>query len=342
MNEIGCTAKATPSPHRFKVTPKQRQHQPLQSHDQTPVQTPVHRHPPLPPSPSSSSTTRQFNPPPRFASSTPAQPTNTKKHEPDHHANPTFSSPLALARELKRKEKNEIIETSSGSSSSDDNSGAEEDDGNPTIRKRRRLTPSALGDRNLFNPPQTPTSPTLPPKSPHPRFIFQHPPPPNDQNTTPITSLFHSLLLPPSSNPAPTPDPSLLLSPHSKKRGEPKYLPGGLAGDVRGLVISASGARGKGNTEAGEKLRILDVRDGGGGFSVLRGQKEEESDGEGPKNVLLINQHSSAAGGGPFSIANNPPPAAVRQGVVVALRPPVWEISLAGEKWRVSVDWRVV
>ncbi|KAI9780663.1 MAG: hypothetical protein M1839_006604 [Geoglossum umbratile] len=326
----------TPSPHRFIVAPKQHQHQPSQPHDQTPVR----RNPPPPPpsSSSSSSTARQFKPPPRF-SSTPAKPTD----EPDHHAAHAFSSPLVLAQGLKRKGEKEVIETSSASPSSDDNSSAEEENDEPAIRKRQRLSLPALGSHSLFDTPQTPTSPTLPPKTPHARFIFPHPPPPppDDQNTTPITSLFHSLLIPHPSNPTLAPDPSLLLSPHSRKKGEPKYLPEGLAGEVRGWVVGASGARGKGRGEVVEKLRVLDVRGGSGPFLVLRGEKEDGGE-EGGLNVLLINQHGAAAGGGLFAASNHPPPAVVRQGAVVALKSPVWDVSLRGEKWRVGVDWRIV
>ncbi|MCJ1264106.1 hypothetical protein MMC22_003977 [Lobaria immixta] len=177
----------------------------------------------------------------------------------------------------------------------------------------------------------------------HPRFrpIPSSPPP------------SHSLpkfLLPTTPSPPPAALPNALSSP---QRRISKFVPGGLAATMRDLVVETAvqqqqvrGSRnpsGTGMVAGLEfRVRVREVRPQRGvgtGMVLVREQVdvdgEEEEEGEG-NGWVLIGPGTGAGGGVAVSGGN------VKNGDVVGVKRPVWEMKIAGELWSVGVDWAVL
>ncbi|KAI9860471.1 MAG: hypothetical protein M1813_006130 [Trichoglossum hirsutum] len=324
----------TPSPHRF-VTPKQQGGQPKKGEA------------------GPAAAGRQFNRVPRFHySSTPATGGSSETASKNTHnaaAAYMFSSPL-VARGVKRGKERVVegIEMSSDCGEDDDDGekggapvmdgeGEEEVGWSEGGRKRRRISNSSGGMdeggtlKNISSPPSTPPPSTSSfSHHPIPRFIFPPPPPP-PAGTTPITTYAHSLVAPPAPSQAQAP-PDVLLSPQRN----PKFLPGGLASEVRSWVVGASvaprGGGGGGGGGEGVGVKVLGVREGwGAGVLLVVGSMGEEGDGDGDGDgervLLLLVGHGGVKG--------------VQEGAVIRVREPAWDILLQGTRWRVCADWRL-
>lgn len=90
------------------------------------------------------------------------------------------------------------------------------------------------------------------------------------------------------------------------------------------------------------RVRVREVRSQRGvgtGMVLVREQVDvdgkEEEEGEG-KGWVLIGPGTSAGAGVAVSGEN------VKNGDVVGVKRPVWEMKIAGELWSVSVDWAVL
>lgn len=218
------------------------------------------------------------------------------------------------------------------------------------------LSPSDNADPDPHHNPIIP-APELPqpaaPNPPHrppPRFVF----PPTTPSLPAIPSSPSIFLRPaapavdPGTHDPPLPPLPELFSPH--RRGH-KFQPDGLAATVRDWVVAVaqeavasrnrSRTRGWGNGGVesavegeregegdGVRMRVVEVRGGGGGDGdgdvVL--VRATSGDGEVRKWMLL--------GSGGMGTA-------VRAGVVVVVRAPVWEVEVRGQRWGVGVEWRV-
>ncbi|MCJ1287852.1 hypothetical protein MMC26_007204 [Xylographa opegraphella] len=341
---------ATPSPHRFVPQSRGRA-------DPKPQSSLRNRYSLL----SSASAQQQFAPTPKFS----ARP--SASHE--DVAASTASSPLvSRARPAwKGQQREEIEETAEWDGEEDgDEDPRREVSGDEDVaelelpgqaqqslgpHKRRRSSPLAAdrdairisddddeGDPGALSPTSGSSSPLGSPTTTHlplPPSAAAHGIP----ASTATTPRFH--LAPPPSTPTPLslprfiiPTPALTeppaplpeaFSPH--RRGA-KYLPSGLAATCRDWVLSASqlGTRMRkiesgddGEAELAARVRVQEVRHGQGMVLVRSGKGER---------WMLIGGHRTGAG--------------LREGEVVGVKRPVWEVEVDGETWGVGVEWALL
>ncbi|KAG4440516.1 hypothetical protein IFR05_003986 [Cadophora sp. M221] len=200
----------------------------------------------------------------------------------------------------------------------------------------------------------SPPAPRRPISTTAPRFLLSTPAPqstPRDslstQNPTPF-------LKPPRFRP---PDPASTsqtqadplpeqFSPHRKGQ---KYVPGGLAAEVRDWLMNLDGAipemRGRRGDNEWLVRVVVDEVSGGfrEGMTMVRGRQvrvteglghgEETVDSHGWVKVILAGE---GAGTGLQRGS------AVEMGKIVGIKGPVWEVVIEGEKWGVGVDWKVL
>lgn len=246
------------------------------------------------------------------------------------------------------------------------------------IRKRRRFKSPA--ELNIY-PQAVILSPSPSPSLPIPNPFTQdlsddelHTPPPsvyltstahphflsaNHGNVSPMTSIssFPKFILPSPSSP---PLPGLpQFSPH---RSNQKLVPGGLATTLRDLVVQTSlrhqqsqirqgagstnvareGARG--TEERGRSwdflIPVIEVRRAaeiGTGIALVREKAPNDGEGErGTKGWLLIGM--GLAGNDNISQTD----LRLREGSLIGMRLPVWNIEALGENWWVGVEWGVI
>ncbi|KAI1270455.1 hypothetical protein F5Y18DRAFT_13664 [Xylariaceae sp. FL1019] len=166
--------------------------------------------------------------------------------------------------------------------------------------------------------------------------------------------------------PAPEPLPDAF----SPRRKGAKYIPGGLAAELRDWLVDVEAGtnsaslsnltgRGIGEKEKGEwtaRLRVLDVgikqratlvvgrvvlgRGGDGDDGGDRGDKgeikeEEERERLGTEARIIL--------AGPGKLSGIQAPSLVRKGCLVGVKRPMWEVSLHGlGRWGVVVNWAVL
>lgn len=204
-----------------------------------------------------------------------------------------------------------------------------------------------LSDEELHTPPPS----VYPTTTRHPNFLTA--------NVSPITSIssIPRFILPSPSSP---PLPGLpQFSPHRRNQ---KLVPGGLAATLRDLVVQTSlrnqqsqirqGARStltaregaRGTVESGRSwdflIPVIEVRRAaeiGIGISLVREQTPNGGGGiRGTKGWVLI--------GAGVAINDNISQTDVRlrEGSLIGMRLPVWNIKVLGENWWVGVEWGVI
>ncbi|KAL2071677.1 hypothetical protein VTL71DRAFT_12912 [Oculimacula yallundae] len=186
-----------------------------------------------------------------------------------------------------------------------------------------------------------------------PRFLLSTPLP----QSTPTEILPTPFLKPPRFRP---PDPSEntetqsdplpdQFSPHRKGQ---KYIPGGLAAEVRDWLInleSAIPASGGGKRDGEWVVRVMvdDIKGGlREGMTLVRGRQvvvvgNEDGGGKGGEMVdtLGVVKVILAGEGAGSGLQKGK---AVEKGKMVGIKGPVWDVVIEGEKWGVGVDWKVL
>ena len=139
--------------------------------------------------------------------------------------------------------------------------------------------------------------------------------------------------------PDPLPD---QFSPH--RRGQ-KYMPGGLAAEVRDWLVnieSSIPSTSATKNDSSWRLRLMiDEVSGGGraGFALVRGRQvlsgdiDTMIDSMGTVSVVLAGEGTGTG------LEKN---SKVEVGKTVGIKSPVWEVEIEGEKWGVGVDWMVL
>lgn len=119
----------------------------------------------------------------------------------------------------------------------------------------------------------------------------------------------------------------------SPQRRGVKYLPDGLAAEVRDWLVELKGGDGSdgfGVTEA--RFTVDDVRSYPG-MLLVRGHREKE-DAQGETERLIIAGDGRITGLGGKN--------EVKKGSLVTIAPPAWDVNLDSEgKWTVGCDWFV-
>ena len=324
---------------------------------QPPVRTP------LAAEQSSFPSSQQFNATPRF------RPTRTPSAPP---STPSTAQFLTLGRQIAKRE--DIIDyqpvSTHGLHDSIETDGQEIDlqylptdtDHDFMIEerhpKRRRFSSSsdlendAQGpeDREIFasaqvsSPPEAVASPPAsrrPVSSAAPRFL--------SSTQSVIQSTESTFLKPPRFRP---PDPQEQeqstdplpeqFSPH--RRGQ-KYVPGGLAAEVRDWLVNIeSSMPSSSTTESGSPWLVrlmVDETSGSGraGFTLARGRQVLSDDMDTIIDSLGIVSIILAGEGTGTGLQKN---SKVGVGKLVGIKSPVWEVVIEGEKWGVGVDWTVL
>jgi hypothetical protein len=134
------------------------------------------------------------------------------------------------------------------------------------------------------------------------------------------------------------------FSPH--RRGQ-KYLPGGLAAEVRDWLVNLESALPSTSTQRSRtddtwlvKLLVDDISGGlKDGMTLIRGH-QVLSDDEGKMVKTLSEVKAVLAGEGQHIGLQRGTPIAI--GKIVGIKAPVWEVMLEGVKWGVGVDWKVL
>ncbi|KAM4063938.1 hypothetical protein HRG_007027 [Hirsutella rhossiliensis] len=119
-----------------------------------------------------------------------------------------------------------------------------------------------------------------------------------------------------------------------QRRGE-KYLAGGLAAELQGWLSEAKGWDGadKALDDATTLRIVVDEVRPGRQMNLVRGRAGSDAAARG---FILAGQGRLTGLGGTASRA------AVEQGGVVMVGPPVWDTEMEGCVWTVACDWRVV
>ena len=204
-------------------------------------------------------------------------------------------------------------------------SSADEFGPNEDLHLKRGSSPLPL----LSSPPAS----RRPASSKAPKFIIGSPanlPTPTEAQSAFVKPpRFRQLELPDHihSQQDPLPD---QFSPH--RRGQ-KYIPGGVAAEVRDWLMNMA------PTPGGQKLDSLwlmklEVEEVSGdsrtGMTMIRGS---EGEGRAPINVLLAGEGESVA---------LQKKAKVEVGRTVAIKGTVWDVMIERDKWGVSVEWKVL
>ncbi|KAL5321930.1 hypothetical protein ACEPPN_009894 [Leptodophora sp. 'Broadleaf-Isolate-01'] len=367
----------TPSPHRFVI---KKERQPVRS---TPL---AQEHTPRPSTQFNSTprfifsstprpTASQTLPPPRFTPSTTRFVTPSSKTPKGHDA-------IELSSDDGLQDVHDSIETEEQDGEIEGyQSGDLVDDYKIQERspKRRRLSTSSQtrleeeieaedGDEELLideNDNTRDISSSLPilssPPAPRrlisttaPRFLLSTPAPQSTPRESISTQNATPFLKPPRFRP---PDPSLAsqtqadplpeqFSPHRKGQ---KYVPGGLAAEVRDWLMNLDGAipetRGRRKDEEWLVKVVVDEFSGGSreGMTMVRGRQVRAVEGFGDGDEMVDTLRGVkvilAGEGAGTGLQRG---SAVEIGKMVGIKGPVWEVVVEGEKWGVGVDWKVL
>lgn len=314
---------------------------------------------------SSHRSTQQFNATPRFR---PAGAPNVPASTPSaaHYLTPRH--PAGIKEDISDQLSSSLPDVHDSIETEDQDAGlaypSTDTDHNFMIQepdaKRRRLSSSPIlknhseenghQERDGFtydlnsSPPPAVASPTAhrrPFLSTAPRFL---------DSTQPILQQDQSAFLKPprfrppdSAEPAQQSDPLPdQFSPH--KRGQ-KYVPGGLAAEVRDWLVNIDSSIPSSSTvnkDSQWKIRLMVDEVSGGvrsGFTLVRGRQVKSGDVDtmidsvGDLNVVLAGEGTS------MGLQKN---SKVEVGKIVGIKSPVWEVIIEGKKWGVGVDWTVL
>jgi hypothetical protein len=243
--------------------------------------------------------------------------------------------------------------------------------------KRRRISPSSISpetgnnenDATNENPLDTlASSPipvlsspiarhTLPPSTSKPKFLLSTPLPAYTSTPQPSNPFPHPFHKPPRFRPRdpdeqshstdPLPE---QFSPHRKGQ---KYIPGGLAAEVRDWLMNldsalpAQAGRGKAKEDVWLVKVLVEEVTGGGraGMSLVRGTQVGRESGSGSENsnkVVDALEKVKVILAGEGAGVGLQRGKRVEVGKVVGIKGPVWEVVVEGEKWGVGVDWKVL
>ncbi|PQE05749.1 hypothetical protein CJF31_00004479 [Rutstroemia sp. NJR-2017a BVV2] len=367
---------ATPSPHRFVIKKQPPPPRSQLAHEST----------------SRPGATQQFNATPRFTLSSTPRPTATqnvssstpavaryvtparprlKSYESieDPSEDPSDDLPDGVYGSIEQDEPHTDVELSEV----DTDDGYEIDTRAP---KRRRISPSPISpeygtnedevtNENIASSPiPILSSPiaryTLPPSTSKPKFLLSTPLPASTSTPQPSNPIAHPFHKPPRFRP-PDPDEQShsttdplpeQFSPHRKGQ---KYIPGGLAAEVRDWLMNLDSAlpahagRGKVKEEVWlVRVRVEEVTGGGrAGMSLVRGRQvgRESGSGSGSEGLTKVVDGLErvkvilAGEGAGVGLQRGK---RVEVGKVVGIKGPVWEVVVEGEKWGVGVDWKVL
>ncbi|KAI9712192.1 MAG: hypothetical protein M1812_006926 [Candelaria pacifica] len=354
----------TPSPHRFINKPKSQRPPNLPSSLQH------HQHPP-------SSSSKQFKPTPRF--SVPSAPRREVLPAAAAPSSPLVARGKRPTRDRGHKEATNFDNKNESPDAGDEEHELPtiepKDASKSNHRKRRRLSPEdppattskliyisddnaehhsthspSSTDSSSSSPPQLPPTRSIPswkpstrttqtPKSlphqavqtpstlaPH-RFLLStpHQSAQTDQDFTPPTRPIFLLPTSNASEPSETDHPlPEAFSPH--RRGQ-KFIPGGLASEVREWVIQTSqtSLHNRRQEEFAVKVIVEEVRRGNG-MLVMKGKVN----GREKKIILAEGEKNGSVG------------RELREGCLVGIRAPVWDLEVLGEKWGFGVQWVVI
>lgn len=194
------------------------------------------------------------------------------------------------------------------------------------------------------------SSPPAPRHSKAPRFIFSTPAP---QTASQATEASQTFLKPPRFRP---PDPSSTqqiqtdplpehFSPH--RRGQ-KYVPSGLAAEVRDWLVNLESTLPSTSTQKKDRendpwlVKVLVDEISGNdrdGMALVRG-RQVLATGNGKMVAALESVRVILAGEGQHAGLQKGAPLAI--GKTIGIKGPVWEVVLEGMKWGVGVDWKVL
>ncbi|KAK0651588.1 hypothetical protein B0T16DRAFT_454040 [Cercophora newfieldiana] len=194
--------------------------------------------------------------------------------------------------------------------------------------------------------PSSPSSPSNYHHNRHPKN-HHHQNNPNPQQHQPT---FHPppRFKPPPDGGAKPPLPSetnlaTIFSPH--RRGT-RYLPGGLASELRDWLVEIKETDldpASHQPHAAVRLAVEQVRHGGAGMTLIEGRPIGEGGvlGGRAKAILtgegMLGGQGAGLGGGDGNGAGRK----VKTGAVVAVAPPAWDVEI-GERWAVAYWWGVV
>ncbi|KAF2729279.1 hypothetical protein EJ04DRAFT_502634 [Polyplosphaeria fusca] len=311
----------------------------------------------------------RITPAKRFVIASPRTSTssNRKARAEDAETDAHKNEPKAIPARTKPGQKLAKIESIEGSSQNNNNHADAEMLFIPPPSKRRRLSPAPSPSSS---PPRPSTSHRFLVPAPRTPAPFAHSRSSSAQSlathaSAPPSTRPHFLLPPQHTSP---PRPSHPLPEHfSPSRKGHKYVPGGLASTMNTWVVDAGNAGyaaqnkesaglGQGR-EGGVRLKmkvalveargVEGARDGEvdcfpGGVTFVRGETDVGlynssrvpgvDAGEGDVRVLLAGTGGTRGNAG----------VKVREGSMVGIRAPVWDVDVQGEKWIVGVYWVVL
>lgn len=150
---------------------------------------------------------------------------------------------------------------------------------------------------------------------------------------------FRSQVPPYSQNPESDLDPDQ-FSP--RRKGE-KYINGGLAAELRNWLVNIKSSMlvtyAMNNKPWLMKVLIEEfVEEGKGRMTLIKGNRlegsgDEVSDVVGTVRIILAGQASS------IGLQKSSP---IKNGGIVGVKGPLWEVSIEGEMWTVGVDWQLI
>lgn len=132
------------------------------------------------------------------------------------------------------------------------------------------------------------------------------------------------------------------FSPH--RRGQ-KYVPGGLAAEVRDWLVNIESAIPWNSAQKKDgawlvKIMADEVSGGGrAGMTLVRGKQVQSGDLEGTTTTMGERKIILAGQGEGTGLQKG---SEVEVGSIVGIKGPVWEVVIEGEKWGVGVDWKVL
>lgn len=186
-----------------------------------------------------------------------------------------------------------------------------------------------------------------------PRFLLSTPAPYSTPGPAIITSNTQAFLKPPRFKPPDPTEPAEThgdplpdqFSPHRKGQ---KYVPGGLASEMRDLLMnieSTTSAKALGNQKKENEWQVklvIDEVNGSerSGLTLIRGrQLHSMDDGIEVADTIGFMKIALAGEGAATGLQRG---SKVEAGRHVGIKGPMWEILLEGEKWGVGVNWKVL
>ena len=228
----------------------------------------------------------------------------------------------------------------------------------PTPKRRRLTSPLLLEDEDTHENEHTnndhqededflsssipilssPPAPQRPSSSHHHKFIFSNPTPQRPPNSPQTTFLKPPRFLPPDPSETRTSDPlPEHFSPHRKGH---KYIPGGLASEVRDWLTNLSSSiPATRNKDDPWVVRILVDEVSGGakaGMTLVRGRQVHDGEVMDHLGAVRVMLAGEGLGTGMQKGAR------VEVGKIVGVKGPAWDVVVEGARWGVGVEWKVL